>query len=191
MQNDRPVREAVSDLNAMGVEYAFVHEAACVLFGVSFYASVLKIDVLAPPASFRKLVRRLPRRNGFERSLPGGRTVRARSHSKTLLTPGFTVHEPPSGVTKHVPCWSTLRRYRQCARREWRYPHRRWPGQRSQRRRHHFRRQRLHHAKQRCRSYRCSHKRQVQQHHHDQRWQERLPCASEGAAYRKGPIGAA
>lgn len=118
MQNDRPVREAASDLNAMGVKYAFVHEAACVLFGVSFYASVLEIDVLVPPASFRKLARRLPRRNGFERTLPGGRTVRMCSHPKNLHTPGFTVHEPPSGVTKHVLCWSTLRRYRQCARRE-------------------------------------------------------------------------
>ncbi len=96
MQNDRPVREAVSDLNAMGVEYAFVHEAACVLFGVSFYASVLKIDVLAPPASFRKLVRRLPRRNGFERSLPGGRTVRARSPLQD--TPHARVHRPRTAV---------------------------------------------------------------------------------------------
>lgn len=113
MQNDRPVREAASDLNAMGVKYAFVHEAACALFGVSFYASVLKIDVLVPPSSFRKLARRLPRRNGFERTLPGGRTVRVWKKIGSLrygtagkiydADVGCEIVEPYA-VLEHLPC---------------------------------------------------------------------------------------
>ncbi len=112
MIDDSPIREAAAALNALNLDYAFIHEAACALFGVSYYGSVFEVDVLVPSHVFSRLAHHLPRRNGFTAKLPNGRKVRVWKRIGSLTYNGVgKIHDPdldcdivePYAVLEHLP----------------------------------------------------------------------------------------